>query len=53
MTENLRFRVAQYRTAVTILREMVLQGVISEKDYVKIDTILPKKFGLDSSTIFR
>lgn len=46
-------RIAAYQRMMAMVRSMVLQGVISEREYEKIDTIIAKKFGLSSSTIFR
>lgn len=46
-------RIAAYQRVMAMVRSMVLQGVISEREYEKIDTIIAKKFGLSSSTIFR
>ena len=46
-------RIAAYQRVMAMVRSMVLQGIISEREYGKIDTIMTKKFGLSSSTIFR
>lgn len=46
-------RIAAYQRVMAMVRSMVRQGVISEREYGKIDTIIAKKFGLSSSTIFR
>ena len=53
MTEQLTRRVAAYRTAMSIIKEMLKQGLISADDYAKIDTKMTEKYGLKSSTIFR
>ena len=53
MDEDLRKRVIAYRVAMSIIRGLVLDGTISEEEYVNIDTIIAKKYGLDSCTIFR
>ena len=53
MDEDLRKRVLAYRVAMSIIRGLVLDGTISEEEYVNIDTIIAQKYGLDSCTIFR
>ena len=52
MTEQLVKKVAAYRTAMSIIKEMLKKGLISADDYAKIDTKMAKKYGLKSSTIF-
>lgn len=46
-------KVAAYRQAMAMARSMVLQGIISDREYGKIDTIMAKKYGISLSTIFR
>ena len=46
-------KVEAYRRAMAMARGMLHQGIITEKEYAKIDTIMTKKYGLSSSTIFR
>lgn len=53
MTEQLTRKVAAYRTAMSIIKEMLQKGLISADDYAKIDTKMTEKYGLKSSTIFR
>lgn len=53
MTEQLTRKVAAYRTAMSIIKEMLQKGLISADDYAKIDTKMAEKYGLKSSTIFR
>ena len=53
MTEQLVKKVATYRTAMSIIKEMLRRGLISADDYTKIDTKMAEKYGLKSSTIFR
>ena len=53
LMSEMQERIAAYRRVMAMVRSMVLQGVVSEKEYGKIDTIMAKKFGLSSSTIFR
>ena len=53
MTDELRSRVAAYRTAVAIVKEMVRKGVITEADYALAEAEIAGNFGLKSSSIFR
>ena len=46
-------RLTAYQTAMTLARNMLRQGIISEDDYRKIDTIIAKKHGISSCSIFR
>lgn len=52
MTE-LKERIAAYQIAMSVVRELLSKGIITESEYRKIDTILAKKYGLNSCTIFR
>ncbi len=42
-----------YQTAMAMARKMLSQGIITEKEYAKIDTIIAKKYGISSCSIFR
>lgn len=53
MTDELSWRIVAYRTASSIARSMLSQGIITKEEYRKIDTILLKKYGLSSCSIFR
>ena len=53
MNEDLRSRIMRYRAAMSLAAEMLQNGLISEEEYAKIDTIMAKKYGVSSSTIFR
>jgi hypothetical protein len=53
MTKELRDRITAFRTAMSVVKSMLKNGVISPEDYVGIETILARKYGLNSSTIFR
>lgn len=53
MTEQFTLKVKAYRTAMSIIKEMLKTGLISDDDYAVIDTKMAEKYGLKSSTIFR
>ena len=38
---------------MSLARDMLRQGIISEGDYAEIDTIMTKKYGLSLDSIFR
>lgn len=42
-----------YQTAMAFAREMLSQSIITEKEYATIDTIIAKKYGISSCSIFR
>ena len=41
-----------YRTSLAMYRNLKNQGVFNEEEYCKIRTILTKKYGLSSDSIF-
>ena len=53
MSDDLRTRLTRYRMAMGLALEMLRQGLITEDEYGIIDTIMTKRYGLTSSTIFR
>lgn len=52
MDKDLYMRILDYRTAMAVIAKLLNDGVISAKEYDKIDTIMTKKYGVNSSTIF-
>ena len=51
--DELYQRLTAYQTAMSLARNMLRQGIISEDDYCKIDTIIAKKHEGSSCSIFR
>ena len=41
-----------YRTSLALYRNLMNEGILSEDDYCQIRTILNKKYGLSSDSIF-
>ena len=41
-----------YRTSLALYRNLKNQGIFNEDEYCKIGTILTKKYGLSSDSIF-
>lgn len=52
MDKELYEKVKGYRTAVSVIKELLGRGLIDEGEYGVICTILAEKYGLRSSTIF-
>ncbi len=52
MSEELRRRIIAYRTTMAVVQSMLHKGIITPEEYEKIDTIIAKRRGLDSCTIF-
>ena len=46
-------RLMAYQTAMALARSMRSKGIISAKEYAKIDTIIAQKYGISSGSIFR
>ena len=46
-------KVLAYRFAISLAAHMLSEGIISEEEYHKIDTIMAKKHGIFPGTIFR
>lgn len=43
----------QYQTVMAWVRNLLNQSLITRKEYAKIDTIMVKKYGVSSCSIFR
>lgn len=53
MSEDMFRRISAYRAAMSVARSMLRQGVITQEDYRKIDTIMAQKHGVSLDSIFR
>lgn len=53
MNTDINEKLTLYRTAMSLAKTMKSRGIISAAEYRKIDTIMTKKYGISSSTIFR
>lgn len=51
--DDLKRRVASYQLAMSFARGLLEKGIITREEYRKIDTIMTKRHGLSSSSIFR
>lgn len=52
MNKDFANRLFAYKTTLAIVKSMIQQGIISEEEYLIIDTIMLKKYGLSSCSIF-
>ncbi|HJI56240.1 MAG: SHOCT domain-containing protein [Pseudoruminococcus massiliensis] len=53
MGKSLNERIISYRRSMAMVKAMLSEGVIDPKEYAEIDTIMAKKYGLSSCSIFR
>ena len=52
--DNKTFRaLALYKTTMALVKNMLKKELISTEEYAEIDTIIAKKYGLNSSVIYR
>ena len=52
MNKELATALINYRAAAALANSLLLRGIISEADRTKLSTILAKKYGLSSFSIF-
>ena len=50
---TLNQRVVRYQLSLTIARAMLGRGILTDEEYREIETIMAKRHGLSSSTIYR
>ena len=53
MDEKLFNTILLYKTTMSKVKQMLKRGLISSEEYAEIDTIIAKKYGLNSSVIYR
>lgn len=52
MTQELYEKICSYRTAMSVIKSMLKINIITAQEYAEIDTIIARKCGLSSCTIF-
>lgn len=52
MDVGLYGKIKEYNTALAVIREMLSAGIITDKDFDIICTVLAEKYGLSSCSIF-
>lgn len=45
--------IIHYRTAISVFRKWLVEGIITEEELAKIDSLLAQKYSLSSSSIYR
>lgn len=45
-------KIKEYNTALSLIKEMLSAGIITDKDFGIICTVLAEKYGLSSCSIF-
>ena len=50
---DIQSSIIAYQTAMALVRSLFDRGLISETEYLKIDTIMTKKYDLSSDSIYR
>ncbi len=45
--------IIHYRTAVSVFRKWLKQGIISKEEFIKIDALIAEKYGLPKCSIYR
>ena len=46
-------RICCYKSAMAQARLMLLKGILTESEYLEIDTMMAEKYGLSSCSLFR
>ncbi len=52
MTDEYR-NICRYKQAMLMAKSMLNNGIISKDDYLKIDEIIAKKYGINLCSIYR
>lgn len=45
-------KIIAYKASISLMRDMLSKGLISEGEYAKIDTMLAQKYGLSLCSIY-
>lgn len=53
MSDELRARIAAYKTAMSIIKEMLKTGVLIEQDYALVEAKIALFYGINLTSIFR
>lgn len=53
MDKKTYIKVQPYLISMHHVKSLLMQGLITEEEYDKIDTIMTKKYGLNSCSIYR
>jgi len=53
MTKDYRTRLEQYLSSMLQAKQMLSLGIISQEDFIKLDSMIASKYGIESSNIYR
>ncbi len=53
MTDELFERIVLYKATMTLVKNMLADGLITEEEYSEIDRIFTSKYGLELSVLYR
>lgn len=53
MPDNYRTRLESYLAAMYQAKKMLTMGILTPEDYTNVDTIIAKKYGISSSSLYR
>ena len=53
MSEAYRAKLESYLASMLQAKRMVSMGILTPEDYAKIDTIIAKKYGISSCSLYR
>ena len=53
MSNAYRIRLESYLASMLQAKKMLSAGILSSEDYAKIDTIIAKKYGISSCSLYR
>ena len=53
MTNELFKRIVLYKATMSLVKNMLAEGLITEEEYSEIDRIFASKYGLELSVLYR
>ncbi len=53
MSKDYRARLESYLASMLQAKRMLAMGILTPEDYAKIDTIIAKKYGISSCSLYR
>ena len=53
MTDELFERIVLYKATMSLMKNMLAEGLITEEEYSEIDRIFASKYGLELSVLYR
>ena len=53
MNDAYRAKLESYLASILQAKKMLSQGILTQEDYAKIDTIIAEKYGISSCSLYR